>query len=57
MIILIVVIFLAVVLAWAAYTYIPHPAGWLLAALIIVLAVIYLFAGLDLSGSDAAISL
>jgi hypothetical protein len=49
MIVLIVVIFLAVVLAWAAYTYIPHPAGWLLAALIILLAVIYLFSGLNAS--------
>lgn len=53
MIVLIVVVILAILLAWAAYTYIAHPLGWILAALIILLAVVYLFTGADLS--DAAI--
>lgn len=39
----IVVVILAVILAAAAYHYIPHPIGWIIAAVCILLGLLYLF--------------
>ncbi len=45
MITLIVVVVLAIALAWASATYMPRPINWIGAGLILLLAAVYLFSG------------
>jgi hypothetical protein len=45
MITLIVIVLLAIALAWASFNFLPRPANWIGALVIILLAAVYLFSG------------
>lgn len=46
---LLILVLVVAVLVWLAATYVPHPFGWILAAVIIIIALVAIFGSGDTS--------